>query len=521
MSSGINFSKMQRVSKPAVFARGGMVAAQHRRAAEVGAAVLRDGGNAVDAAIATSFAIGVLEPWMSGLGGGGYMVILERGAERARVVDFGMVSPAGLDPSDYPLSGGTASDLFPWPAVKDDRNVSGPMSVAVPGVVDGMRLAHETFASKDWASLIAPAARLAREGLLVDWYAQLLISGVVRDLARFPKTQETFLDADGYPIASAWTALAEKRADLSTLADTLDALAAEGGRDFYEGALADRVASDLEAAGSAIRASDLAAYTARLSDALLISHGEGVLHTAPELTAGPTLARFSELFSGSRRERSWLGPDAYAGYAESLMTAYEERLRVMGDVEGGRGCTTHFNVVDGDGTMVAVTQTLLSIFGSRMMLPGTGILMNNGLMWFDPEQGKPNSLGPAKRCLSNMCPVVGVRGDGYRFAIGASGGRKIMPAVAQLSSFMLDYGMDIDAAFHTPRIDVSGADTVVMDENLNSGIKAHLERTFNAVAAPRTVYPYNFACPSGVADDGTEFSGATEIMSPWGDAAGV
>ena len=126
-----NFSASQLITKPAVQSRRGIVAAQHRRAAEVGAAVLDRGGDAIDAAIATSFALGVLEPWMSGIGGGGAMVIYRAAEKRYEVVDFGMRAPASLRISDYPLSGaGVSSDLFPWAHVQDDRNVHGPLSLA-------------------------------------------------------------------------------------------------------------------------------------------------------------------------------------------------------------------------------------------------------------------------------------------------------------------------------------------------------------------------------------------------------
>ncbi len=518
MHSGANLSSHHVITKPASVSTTGMVAAQHRRAAEAGSAILAEGGNAVDAAIATSFAIGVVEPWMSGLGGGGYMVIRQPGEAGAKVVEFGMKSPAALDPADYPLTGGVASDLFPWPSVLDDRNVIGGTAVALPGVVDGMRVAHENFGSMKWADLLTPAIQLAGEGSLVDWYAQLLISGVARDLNRFPKSKATFLEEDGYPIASAWTALAEKRLDQSSYAETLRALAEQGGRAFYDGKLARSLVEDLQQEGSAISEADLAGYEARVVSALRLELDEGEIFATPELTAGPTLARFYELLGKASMGRSYLGPDAYLAYARSLFTAYEERLTRMGDVEGGRGCTTHFNVVDRDGTMVAVTQTLLSIFGSRLMLPQSGVLMNNGLMWFDPEQGKPNSLQPSKKCLSNMCPVLGERSDGLQFALGASGGRKILPAVAQLSSFILDYELDLDAAFHTPRIDVSGGDTVVYDEKIGRLTRKLLEENFTAIAAPRTMYPYNFGCPSGVTAYNGSFAGATEIMSPWGDA---
>ena len=172
--------------------------------------------------------------------------------------------------------------------------------------------------------------------------------------------------------------------------------------------------------------------------------------------------------------------------------------------------------------MVAVTQTLLSIFGSRFMLPGSGILMNNGIMWFDPEPGKPNSLAPNKRCLANMCPTILARSDGSQFAIGASGGRKIMPAVVELTSLLLDFGMDLETAFHCPRTDMSMDDVTIVDDAMAPEVILTLKNSLaNVVTAPRTIFPYHFACPSGVGRKDGENVGATEIMSAWGDAVGA
>src|SRR5262245_11629963 len=150
--------------KGVVKAAGGIVAAQNRLAAAVGAGVLAAGGNAVDAAVATGLAIGVVEPWMNGVGGGGYMVVANTGGAPPQVVDFGMVAPAALDPADYPLTGGVAPGLFSWPAVVGDRNLKGFASIAVPGQVDGMRVALERFGTIGWAEAIEPAIELAERG---------------------------------------------------------------------------------------------------------------------------------------------------------------------------------------------------------------------------------------------------------------------------------------------------------------------------------------------------------------------
>src|SRR6185295_17854017 len=142
-------------------------------------------------------------------------------------------------------------------------------------------------------------------------------------------------------------------------------------------------------------------------------------------------------------------------------------------------CTTHFSVVDRDGNMAAVTQTLLSAFGSRVVLPQTGITMNNGIMWFDPTPGGPNALAPGRRCLTNYTPVLAQAADGRRLALGASGGRRILPAVTQILSFVMDYGMDLDAAIHTPRIDASEGAVVIGDIRLPPSVGDALRAGFD------------------------------------------
>ena len=188
------FSNTQSIRKPAVSSKGGIVAAQSGKAAKVGAEVLAAGGDCVDAVIATTFVLGVLEPWMSGLGGGGAMVLYRAREDRYEVIDYGMRAPLSLRPEDYPLTGdGAASDIFPWPRVKDDRNIHGPGSIAVPGVVAGMEEAHRRHAKLPWKELLAPSVRLAGEGLAVDWWTTLMISSSAADLRRYPASAAAYL----------------------------------------------------------------------------------------------------------------------------------------------------------------------------------------------------------------------------------------------------------------------------------------------------------------------------------------
>jgi gamma-glutamyltranspeptidase/glutathione hydrolase len=199
----------------------------------------------------------------------------------------------------------------------------------------------------------------------------------------------------------------------------------------------------------------------------------------------------------------------------------------MGDEDGRRSlgtealapaCTTHFSAVDRDGNMAAVTQTLLSTFGSKFVSSQTGITMNNGIMWFDPTPGAPNSLAPGKRCLTNYTPVLAQAHDGRRAAIGASGGRRILPAVSQLLSFVMDYGMDLDAVIHQPRIDASEGAVVIGDVRLPQAAHEALGARFDYENARIQTLPMKFACPSIVLRDGDTNSGATEVFQPWSEA---
>jgi gamma-glutamyltranspeptidase/glutathione hydrolase len=500
--------------------------AQHAQAAAVGAAILAQGGNAIDAAIATGFAVSALEPWMSGLGGGGYMTVRLANGTRTETVDFGMPAPAKLDPKAYALEGGenlTAGGMFDWPKVVEDRNITGPMSVGVPGQVDGMRAAHEAWGTLPWGDLIEPARQLATDGLYLDWYAAHSILLGVRDLAKFPESRRVYL-ADGLPPVPRGEEGPVLRLQLGRLAETLARLQSAGPRDFYEGELARKVARDMRDAGGFLDEKDLAGYRARIEPSLAIPYRDVEVSVAPGLTAGPTLERLLSLWTDELKPRGTTPDgDAYATYATTIERVYRERLTTLGDDSEARpvpACTTHLSVVDRDGTMVALTQTLLARFGSKLMLPSTGIMMNNAMMWFDPRPGKPNSIAPARRPLSNMCPVVLARNGRGVAALGASGGRRIMPAVAQMISFLVDYRLELDAAMHLPRINATGVGRTTVDPALPAGTLAAIGARIETVPGERSVYPVLYASPQVVTRDSSTGinAGAAEPALPWSGA---
>jgi len=518
-------SNLQYVRKPAIHAKGGIVAAQSRIAAEIGAEVLASGGDCIDAVVATGFALGVLEPWMSGMGGGGAMVLYRARENRTEVIDYGMRAPESLRVEDYPLTDGVASDIFPWARVKGDRNLQGPGSIAVPGVVAGMDTAHQRYARMPWKDLVAPSIKLAGEGLLVDWYATVMISSAAADLRKYPASAAAYL-VDGLPPNPQWGIRSAVRLPQDRLKASLAQLAAHGARDFYRGDLAQTIAADLREAGGPLGASDLASFRAYVREPLKIPYRNGTVFATLELTAGPTLAHALSILQNDLRPGNEPEASHYTAYAHAIQSAYRERLKGMGDADGKRAlgaeaiapaCTTHFSIVDREGNMAAVTQTLLSSFGSRYVLPQSGITMNNGIMWFDPVPGGPNSLAPGKRCLTNYTPVVALTANGRRLALGASGGRRILPAVMQTLSFVIDFGMDLDAAIHQPRIDASEGAVVIGDVRLKSEVRAALRTAFDYEDAHVQTLPGKFACPSIVLRQGEVNFGAVDPAQPWGD----
>ena len=558
---------------------GGMVAAKTVHAAEVGAAVLRQGGNAVDAAVATAFAAGVAEPWMSGVGGGGLMVVHRPGEETGRVVEFPMVAPAGATAGMFPLSGaGADAAMFGWPGVVDAANIVGHRAVAVPGVVAGLSLALERFGSIGFAAALAPAIRLAEEGVPVTWHTTYAVGRDVRNLSRFPATAAVFCP-EGIPPATVDQGN-PARLRQPDLARTLQTLAAEGPGAFYQGPIADAIAGHLSQNGAPFAVEDLARYGARVVPALATPYRDHQIFTPGGGTGGTTLAQslrllghldvaalghntvealhlvaqafrqaFADRFAyladpefvdvpldallspGYAAERAArLSPDragptragdpARLGVAHGLAVSMPEYTGQT--AQAASGSTTHLGVIDRDGMAVSLTQTLLSLWGSRVVVPGTGILLNNGMMWFDPEPGRPNSVEGGKRPLSNMAPALVVRDGRTVASIGASGGRKIINCQAQLATNLLDHGLGIQAAITAPRIDASTGHLLVSARLPEATQRALSALGHAVVTRDETLGGGDFASPAGVlrAADGRLTGGADPFYFPAG-AVGV
>jgi gamma-glutamyltranspeptidase / glutathione hydrolase len=506
-------SETWHLTKPAASGRRGIVVSQARAGAEAGIAILEAGGNAIDAAVAAVMALASQEPWNSGLGGyGGFAIVHRAGQGRAEVVDFGPVSPRNLTTDRFRPTGRMSATGFRWAEVEGDANVHGPLAVAVPSAVAGCETLHTRWGRLPMAEVMAPAVALAERGLQLDWFATLKIAAAARDLRRYPETARIYL-RDGLPPAPP----AEGNPGyipLGNLAATMDRLARAGWRDFYQGEIAAAFVRDQKAVGGVIDAEDLRACAARVVPALQVPwRGGRVLQLADGMTATPALL---PVLAAMREAGYGVAPDAawYRRLAGALRAAYAARLD-----DGGETCTTHLTVCDAEGTMVSMTTTLMAGFGSRVVLPETGMLMNNGIMLFDPVPGRANSLAPGKRALTNMAPMVLREGDRPLLAAGASGGRHIMAATFQLMTYIADFGMDPQEAAHAARISVAGPDRVSVDADLGEAVAAALAEDAPVDLVRRYITPANFANPNAIVrHENGSATGVADNRSPWSAA---
>ena len=468
----------------------------------------------MDSAVAMGLTLGIVEPWMSGIGGCGFMVYYDSKSQKSYSIDFGVKSPINLNTSKFKIiDDGNDDDLFGWPLVEDNINIHGPLSMAVPGYISGISNALNSFGSMSWKEIIEPAYQLSKRGLVVDWYTTLRISLEAKYLRKYSSSSDIFLD-DGLPPISE-DPVNLKFIKNKNLMNSYEILKQDGPSSFYSGELSEILLRDFELIKSVISNKDLSNYESKKSNTQKSNYRNAEIHVAPGLNAGPSL-----IDALNNLELSWLpnsdSPSSldYNAYAKSLITAYEKRLSLMGS-NSDEGCTTHLSVIDKEGNMVSLTQTLLSVFGSRLVLPESGILMNNGIMWFDPRPNKPNSLKACSKPLSNMCPVIVIENTGKKIALGASGGRRIFPAVFQLISFLVDYNMKLNDAFNTPRIDYSGENRILASNLLDSTVLDKLNQVLKTYDVPDSVVSHLFSAPNAVLDFENKRYGNAYIPSPW------
>ena len=423
----------------------GIVAAKSRSASEAGARMFEQGGNAVDAAIAAAFASGVVEPMMSGLGGGGVMIVHDPADGQTYCVEFGMRSPALATPDCYDLAEGRSTEVFKWRAVRDEANTVGHRAVAVPGAVAGYAAALERWGRLPLATVIRPAIELAASALPTEWFHAVLVGRERHRLRRFPASAATFLDDDAPPRATDLDGVGG-RLHQPDLARSLELIAADGPDAFYRGPLAAAIDAEMRANDGLLRAADLAAYRAVIRPALTFPYRGRTVATVPGPFGGVTMAEMLRLLDGFDLAALGPGAESFHLIAEASLLAFADRFAHLADPEvvptpfagivaddyiaarralidparaggtyaagdpwahepGGkpgalatagapgpaRSNTTHLCAADRDGLAVSLTSTLMSSFGSAVTIPGTGIVLNNGMSWFDPEPGRASS----------------------------------------------------------------------------------------------------------------------------------
>jgi gamma-glutamyltranspeptidase / glutathione hydrolase len=443
-------------SKTEPVARDGMVTAEHHLAAEAGIEMLRDGGNAVDAAVAAAFVMGVVEPFTSGIGGIAGLVI--RRADGSVVSIEGPTrAPLGARADMFELMGdGSRAGMYLWPAVKGGANVDGATSVTVPGQAAALCLALERYGSLPRARVMEPAIRLARDGFEIDWYVALSFAMYAERLWKAGEARRIFFRPSGAPLRPPIGTEPSDRVVQTDLARTLECISRDGPGVLYRGEIAEAIVSDVRANGGVLGVADLAKYEARIGAPLQTMYRGHRVITLDGLTGGPTIARVLtvlDAFPIGAKERG--GVDHLHLVAEALRASFLHRFSQRADH------TTHLNAVDKDRTMVALTQTLGQGFGSGFVPRGTGIVLVDGMTWFDPVPGHPNSIAPGRQVLWAGSPTLIVRGDKPMLAVGAPGGRKIMSAVPQAIVNVVDFGDGPQDAVNRPRVHDEGEGMLV------------------------------------------------------------
>jgi gamma-glutamyltranspeptidase/glutathione hydrolase len=466
----------------ATFAQHAIVASNNRLAAEVGAQVMKQGGNAVDAAVATGFALAVTFPEAGNLGGGGYMVI--RMADgRTDALDYRETAPLAATRDMYVGANGKLNG----------ESVIGPKASGVPGAVAGMIEAHRKYGVLPIARVLAPAIRLASEGFIVDSTLRASLSGEKYRISGFAGNSVFF--PNGAPLAIG------SRLIQPQLARTLRVIASTGSRAFYRGGIADSIAAEMQRSGGLITKEDLARYQPIWRQPVRsIYRGYTLISMPPSSSGGTTITemlnileaygptsafgsveRIHALASASQRafidRNSKLGDPAFVKVPLSRLTskAYARAIsktiprdhadattQLTAQLREGNE-TTHYSVVDSAGNAVATTTTLNDLYGSGVFVSGAGFFLNDEMDDFTSRPGTPNmygliqgaanSIAPGKRMLSAMSPTIVLDPRGNLLLVtGARGGPRIISATSQIILNVIDHRMSLADAMSAPRI---------------------------------------------------------------------
>jgi gamma-glutamyltranspeptidase/glutathione hydrolase len=504
-----------------VTAHHGMVVAQEARAARIGADILKRGGNAVDAAVATGFAMAVTYPRAGNIGGGGFMLIhLASGRDIA--IDYRETAPAATTRDTFLNAQGAAD-----PAKSRDLG----SAIGVPGTVAGLAHAHKKYGSGRFtlAQLIEPAIALARDGFPAGDEFDRTSETALKRLARWPASAKIFLNPDGTLIERG------KPFVQSDLAATLDAIAQQGPRAFYEGPIADKISAAVRDAGGLMTSADLKNYRAVERPPLHGSYrGYRIVAMPPPSSGGVLLIEMLNVLEGFKLRTD--DPESVHLLVETMRYAYADRAHLLGDpdfvkapieglltkryaaalraridrnhatpsntVRAGEPAafegnnTTHFSVVDRHGNAVANTYTLNLSYGVGLVADGTGVLLNNELDDFAAAPGAPNAFGlvgfaanepgPNKRPLSSMTPTIVLKHGKPYIVTGSPGGSRIITAVLQVLLNVIDHHMTIAQAVQAPRIHHQWLPDETMVE---AGVPAEIVKALEARGHHVKVWP--------------------------------
>jgi gamma-glutamyltranspeptidase/glutathione hydrolase len=496
--------------KQAGVSRRGVVTSQHYAAAEAGAQMLAEGGNAVDAAVTAAFTLQTVEPWMSSLMACGYMLVAQPDG-RVQVVEFNGRIPGRYDPETY-RADPELKTFIGHPASVDFANVRGFTAACVPGCVKGFAEALERYGTIPFARALAPAIARAAQGLRTDWHTTLAIALAEADLRAEPGAAAIFLP-DGAPPEPG------RVLPLAALHATLTELAAGGADALYRGDIGRRLTRDIQAGGGCVTMEDLAAYEALHYPARSMAFGAKTVHVAGESSAGTRVFDALAHFAAERGP----GPvDAgfFVAMARACWHAFDEhRVRLRPTEADPKSSTTQVNAVDAEGRMVAITFTLLNRFGARALSASTGILCNNGMSWFDPRPDRANSLRPNARAPSNMCPVAITDENGSFAVLGAAGGNQIVPCMAQLTAMLVMAGMDPEEAMNRPRMSTGASRDIAVNLDMAEDEIAALAALGTIRPMQQQVYPRPFAAPGIAGRRGDGFVGMADTTYPAAFAA--
>lgn len=465
------------VKQPATATRG-MVTSNHPLASLAGNELLIRGGNAIDAAIGTMFALSVVEPMMTTIFGAGFINIRLADGTCTTIDNYATVPGGARDDMFTPIPGNLDND------VEGELNSTGYLAVATGGTLLGWATAVERFGRLRLAEVIEPAARYAAGGFTVSPYLHEIIKMQADNLARHPASAEIFLPG-GEPAPVGSTLVR------SDYAATLRAIGEHGSDYLYRGPLGDAIVEDMQRNGGLISKDDLENYQVYEREPVRGTYrGYEIVAMAPPSSGGTHIIQMLNILEGFDIGAMGFGtPDTIHLVAEAMKIAFADRLRYMADPlttevpidwltsksygeerraqidlaraqqyvaaippDGEGASTTHCCAMDSDGNVVATTQTLNGGFGSSVTVPGTGTLLNNCMHLMDPTPGRTNSIAPGKRILSSMSPTL-VMKDGKPFmAIGTPGGVRIFGTVMQGIINVIDHGMTLQQAVEAPRI---------------------------------------------------------------------